>query len=195
MGFQHPHQQQHKLKGMAAAAQSSNTPEHLRSHLAKKAGIMARVDNLHKPSSRVPKQQILRSNVTPDVSETGPQDPTPFETEGTDTSPMGSKMGATSKQPSPAGSRPMNVTANLPKRTGPGIVSSQGTVRNARPSASGLNQRLGGVVRPNASRRVPRVSNVVRKGERGPGIQKTATVAKTRNMRGPGANPNFYGDF
>lgn len=33
MGFQHPSQRDHKLAGMAAAAKSAKTPEHLRAHL------------------------------------------------------------------------------------------------------------------------------------------------------------------
>lgn len=39
MGFQHPHQQAHKLAGMAAAAASRNTPSHLKPHLEKAAMI------------------------------------------------------------------------------------------------------------------------------------------------------------
>lgn len=37
MGFQHPHQEQHKLAGKLAAAQSKRTPAQLRPHLMKAA--------------------------------------------------------------------------------------------------------------------------------------------------------------
>lgn len=194
MGFEHPSMQAHKLRGMAKAAQSPNTPAHLRAHLQKKVGTMARVDNLHKPSGRVPKQQVLRSDAAPEIRETEPQDPEAFETQGNDIAPMGTKMGATSRQPSPAGTRPMNVSASLPRAKAPGL-GGVNAARVPKPKGNGLNKNLGAVSRPNSSRNVPRVNSVVRKGESGPGIQKTASQQKTRNMRGPGANPNFYGDF
>lgn len=157
-----------------------------------------KINNLRKPDGKVPQKSILRTTNPADVSERLPGDTQPFTTQGNDHSPMGTKVGKVTKQPSPAGTRPMSVTANLPKRTGPGIVHSQGSVRNARPAAKGLNQSIGGVKRPNSSRRGPGLQATVRpviKHQSGAGLQKTASVQKTRNMRGPGANPAFYGDF
>src|ERR1039458_369628 len=141
MGFQHPNQKHHKLQGMAKAAQSPNTPAHLRQHLAKQVGANMRVDNLRKPSGKVPRQNILRSTVPAQSALEPPQDEQPFETQpkANDISPMGAKVGSITKQPSPAGTRPMSVSASLPKRTGPGIVASQSAVVR-KPFASGLNQ-------------------------------------------------------
>jgi hypothetical protein len=195
MGFQHPEQEKHKLDGMARAARSPKTPDHLRGHLARRVGdTTMRVDNLRKPGSKVPKQQVMKSTLAGDEREQPPMDTQPFETSGSDISPMGEKMGATTKQPAPAGTRPMNVTASIPKAKAPGI-GGVSTANTQPPRAPGLNQNLGSLSHPNSSRRVPRVASVVTRGQRGPGIQKTATAQKTRNMRGPGANPNFYGDF
>lgn len=35
MGFEHPQQREHRLKGLAAALKSPNTPAHLKPHLAR----------------------------------------------------------------------------------------------------------------------------------------------------------------
>ena len=124
-----------------------------------------------------------------------PGDAESFEQQGTDTTPMGRKVKTTTAQPKPAGSRPMNVTASRPMRKGPGIVQTQtATVRP--PKAPGLNQNLPRVAhaQPSATG-LNKTLNPVRKQPSASGLSKSISVAKTRNMRGPGANPAFYGDF
>lgn len=54
MGFQHPGQQQSKIKGKLAAARSKKTPLHLRAHLAQQAQPgTARGLNVSPPATQV----------------------------------------------------------------------------------------------------------------------------------------------
>ena len=199
MSFSHPSQHAHKLAGMAKAAASPNTPAHLRQHLQQRvqsagknneATMKSRVDNLRRPSGKVPGQQAIRTTDKTDVAEQGPIDPQSFEVNGTDTSPMGNKVGTVRTQPAPAGNRPMNVTATARPPRAPGLAQTQRAV-NARPAAKGLNQSL------NVDRRQPRATglnqtvNPVTKTNKVTGVP----AQHNRNVRGPGANPAFYGDF
>ena len=114
-----------------------------------------------------------------------------FETEGTDTAPMGRQVGTTTKQPSAAGTRPMNVTATVRPPKAPGLVASQGRVRNARPAATGLNQNLRADARRPRAAGLNQTVSPVRK------TQKVTAVPaqRNRNVRPGSANPAFYGDF
>ena len=193
MSFQHPSQHQHKLAGMAKAAASSKTPEHLRAHLQKRVqeGNQMKINNLRRPSGKIPQQQTLNTTDQADIREKPPMDPQSFQAQGTDTSPMGSKVGTVRTQPSAAGTRPMNVTASVRPPRALGLVASQGVVRNARPSAPGLNQTLSANVRqPRAAGLNQTVSPVLK-------THKLTTVPaqKNRNVRPGSANPAFYGDF
>jgi hypothetical protein len=148
--------------------------------------------NQSSPRSTVPQNQVFSPGT--DGFE-NPGDEHSFQEQSMDTQPMGSKVGTVKKQPSPAGTRPMNVSARTPLPKAPGIVRKQthdarrakapglkqnlGTLPNARPAAKGLNQTV------TPARSTPRA----------PGIAPTISMQKTRNMRGPGANPAFYGDF
>lgn len=179
---------------MAAAAKSSKTPAHLRQHLQKRvqeATMKSRVDNLRRPSGKVPQQQIMKTTDSTDVREQPPSDPTPFQTQGTDTSPMGNKVGTTRTQPAPAGNRPMNVTATARPPRAPGLVASQGAVRNARPAAPGLNQNFRADTRQARAAGLNQTVNPVRKTNKVTGVP----AQHNRNVRPGSANPAFYGDF
>lgn len=149
-----------------------------------------RVDNLRRPSGRVPQQSVMRSNQPTDVTEQPPYDAGSFENEGNDTS-ASSPMGATRNQPKPAGTRPMNVTATVKPPKAPGLVSSQGRVANARPASPGLNQKLSADVRRPKAPGLNQAVNAVRK------TQKLSPVPaqRNRNVRPGSANPAFYHDF
>jgi hypothetical protein len=179
---------------MAKAAASPKTPAHLRPHLQKRvqeATMKTRIDNLRRPSGRVPGQQSIRTTDKPDVSEQGPIDPQSFEVNGTDTSSMGTKVGTTRTQPPAAGTRPMNVpfTAKPPKA--PGLVASQGRVANDRPAAPGLNQNMRADVRRPRAAGINQTVNPVRKTNKVTGVP----AQRNRNVRPGSANPAFYGDF
>jgi hypothetical protein len=85
----------------------------------------------------------------------------------------------------------MSVTAVSKRPSAPGLVKSQGTVRNARPAAKGLNQSL------NVDRRRPKAAglnqtvNAVRKTHK----ETPVPAQRNRNVRPGSANPAFYGDF
>ncbi len=144
------------------------------------------------PRTGVPPNQVFSPGT--DQFE-NPGDTESFETQSQDIRPMGSKVKTSSKQPKPAGTRPMNVTATRPLRKGPGIVQTQ-TARVARPSAPGLKQSLPRVAHPRpAARGLNQTVTPVRKKENGRGISPQISMQKTRNMRPAGANPAFYGDF
>ena len=194
MSFSHPSQHQHKLDGMAKAAKSPKTPAHLRAHLQKRvqeATMKNKIDNLRRPSGKVPQQQTLNTTDQADIREKPPMDPQSFQVQGTDTSPMGSKVGTVRTQPSAAGTRPMNVTASVRPPRAPGLVASQGVVRNARPSAPGLNQTLSANVRPPRAAGLNQTVNPVLKTHK----LTTVPAQKNRNVRPGSANPAFYGEF
>jgi hypothetical protein len=151
--------------------------------------MAGRVDNLRRPSGKVPVQTTLKTTDAADESLQTATDPSPFR--DTNNSTAMPRMGTTTKQPSPAGTRPMSVSATVKTPKAPGLVTSQGAVRNSRPAAKGLNQSL------NVDRRQPRASGLnvtvspVLKTHK-----MTAVPAQSnRNVRKGSANPAFYGDF
>ena len=124
-----------------------------------------------------------------------PGDQASFQEQSMDLKPMGAKVGTSTKQPSPAGTRPMNVTAKAPLPKAPGLARTQ-TADARRPAAPGLRQELGQL--PNrrpAAKGLAQTVTPARGTPRAKGIAQTIGMHKTRNMRGPGANPAFYGDF
>lgn len=153
--------------------------------------MKTRIDNLRRPSGKVPAQSILKTTDKADESLQKPIDPESFEVSGTDTSPMGSKVGTVRAQPPAAGTRPMNVTATVRPPRAPGLVASQGKVTNARPAAPGLNQNMTANVRPPRAAGLNNSLNAVRK------TQKVTAVPaqRNRNVRQGSANPGFYQDF
>jgi hypothetical protein len=153
--------------------------------------MKTRVDNLRRPSGRVPGQQSIRTTDRPDVSEQGPIDPQSFQVSGTDTSPMGNKVGTSRTQPPAAGTRPMNVPVTAKPPKAPGLVSSQGRVANARPAAPGLNQNLRADVRRAKAAGLNQNLNPVRKTNKVANVP----VQRNRNVRPGSANPGFYSDF
>lgn len=202
--FGHPSQEHHKLAGMAKAASSPNTPKHLRAHLQKRvqeasmavrnqtgSGISGRIDNLHRPSNKVPSSSILRSTNPPDVSEQKPIDPQSFDTGATSDTSVTSPMSSSTKNPRPAGTRPMNVTASVRPPRAPGLVASQGQVRNSRPAAKGLNQSLTVNAKRPSAPGLNQTVNPVRKTNQ----VTTVPAQRNRNVRQGSANPAFYGDF
>jgi hypothetical protein len=152
--------------------------------------MKTRVDNLRRPSGRVPAQQAIRTTDRSDVAEQGPIDPQSFEVSGTDTSPMGNKVGSTRTQPPAAGTRPLNVTATAKPPRAPGLAQTQRAV-TARPAAPGLNQNLRADARRARAAGLNQNLNPVRK------TNKVAAVPaqRNRNVRPGSANPAFYGDF
>jgi hypothetical protein len=153
--------------------------------------MKTRIDNLRRPSGKVPQQSILKTTDPADESLQKPIDPQSFEVSGNDTSPMGNKVGTVRAQPPAAGSRPLNVTASVRPPRAPGLVSSQGKVPNARPAAPGLNQNMSANVRGPKAPGLNQTVNPVRK------TQKVTAVPaqRNRNVRQGSANPAFYGDF
>lgn len=145
------------------------------------------------PRGGVPPNQVFSPGT--DKFE-NPGDDSSFTDTNNDTRPMGTKVATTTKQPSAAGTRPMNVTASRPQPKGPGIVRSAGASVQRLPKAPGLKQNLGAVShgRP-AARGLNQTVRPARTTPRAAGIAQTITQQKTRNMRGPGANPAFYGDL
>lgn len=124
-----------------------------------------------------------------------PSDAESFTNSNNDTQPMGAKVKTTAKQPKPAGTRPMNVTASRPLPKGPGIVRNPG-VRATPPKAPGLKQNLPRLphARP-AAKGLNQTVSPARTTPRAPGIAPTIGMQKTRNTRPKSANPAFYGDF
>jgi hypothetical protein len=194
MSFSHPSQHQHKLAGMAKAAASPKTPEHLRAHLQKRVqeGNQMKINNLRRPSGKIPQQQTLNTTDQADIREKPPMDKQSFEDTSTAApTMMGAKVGSVRKQPSPAGTRPMNVTASVRPPRAPGLVASQGSVRNARPSAPGLNQNLSANIRPPRAAGLNQSVSPVLKTHK----LTTVPAQKNRNVRPGSANPGFYNDF
>lgn len=152
-------------------------------------GTVGRVNNLRRPSGRVPQQSILRTNEAADESLQRPIDPQSFETEGNDVN-ASSPMGATRNIPKPAGTRPMNVAATVKTPKAPGLAQTQRAVI-ARPAAPGLNQNMRANVRPPRATGLNQAVRAVTKTNK-----VTAVPAqKNRNVRPGSANPAFYGDF
>jgi hypothetical protein len=120
-----------------------------------------------------------------------PGDTSSFTDQGTDTTPMGTKVKTSTKQPAPAGTRPMNVTASRPLPKG---IAKTATAKVALPKAPGLNQNLSRVAhpRPVATSLNQSVKPVMPSAKN---VAQTISMQKTRNMRGAGANSAFYGDF
>jgi hypothetical protein len=204
--FGQPNQHQHKLEGMRRAAASPRTPAHLRPHLQRqveaqmKAASPKRVqsNNFTSPGAgKVPSGQVLRTTALMGASEDQPpREPDSFETPQTSLKPPTPPVQRSA--PKPAGSRPMSVSPTLPARRGPGIVQSQGSVKN--PSGPRSGARLGSVARPNDSRRGPGIQK--RASLRGPssgagaGRPQAIAMQTTRNMRNtPRPNAAFYGEF
>lgn len=144
------------------------------------------------PRSTVPQNQVFSPGT--DGFE-NPGDQESFQEQSMDTKPMGSKVKSSTKQPSPAGTRPMNVTARTPLPKAPGLARTQ-TADVRRAKAPGLNQNLGAL--PNrrpAAKGLNKTVTPARGTPRAAGIAQQISMQKTRNMRGAGANPAFYGDF
>ncbi len=153
------------------------------------SGTAGRVDNLHRPSGKVPRQSILQTTSPADVAEQDPIDRESFETEGNDTN-ASSPVGESRTQPKPAGTRPMNVGAVVKKPRAPGLAQTQRAV-TARPAAPGLNQNMSADVRRPKAPGLNQTVNPVRKTHK----ITTVPAQKNRNVRLGSANPAFYGDF
>lgn len=66
MGFQHFSQRSHKLAGMAAAAKSAKTPEHLRAHLERlTAGVESTGENDRNPATKEPVSVVQHADEVP----------------------------------------------------------------------------------------------------------------------------------
>lgn len=158
---------QHRLSGHAAAAQSPNTPAHLRQHQARlaKGATMPKVisKGLRPPKMSTSNTTVARGGVPQNqtvggfepVEQREPEDTDVYQSE--DDQALPKAPGVVRAQPSPAGTRPMTVGTKLPRQ------GSSGT----------------------------RTASVRTPGQRGPGIQRTVAPKKLRNVL-PGG-PKKYG--
>lgn len=157
----------HRMAGHAAAAQSPNTPAHLRQHQARLAKGGTTMPKVQSKGLRLPKMSTSNTTVArggvpqaqtvggfEPVEQRDPEDQDVFQQ---DNNMAMDQPGSIRSAPAASGSRPKTISPKLPRQ-----------------GSSGM-----------------RVAGLKTVGQRGPGIQKKVTPKNLRNVQ-PGG-PKKYG--